>query len=275
MMLPGKRLARAIGAARADGGRGIEDHHRQFAEIAAAHLRRRNRDEAIVRRHAVPVAIVGAEEEDAVPLDGSAEGEAELVLVLLRARRREESAGVENRVAEVLVRRAVELVRAGLDRVVLRALPVELDRLAAGLHLELLDRIDRDRELQRAALALPHGIGDRQTFDVDILRKALAAVDEAERAAFLHARHEVDEGGGIARIAVAHRQRQRRVHLVAHGLAHARVGGVQLGRRRRNRDAFGRCANFELRSISTVVRASTTTCSCTRVRKPSPDTVSL
>src|SRR5262249_22729139 len=97
-----------------------------------------------------------------------------------------------------------------------------------------------------ATFALADGIGDREAFEVDVLGKALAPVDEAERAAFLDTRHEVNEGGGIAGAAVAHWQRQSRVHLVAHGLAHAGVDEIELGRSGRSGHAFGGSSDLEL-----------------------------
>ena len=64
----------------------------------------------------------------------------------------------------------MKLVLPGFDRIVLRTLPVKLDARAAGFHLELLYRLDRDTQADRASLALLDRVGDRNTLDENLLR---------------------------------------------------------------------------------------------------------
>ena len=74
----------------------------------------------------------------------------------------------------------------------------------------------------------------------------MPAVDEAERSAFLHTGHQIDKGRWVPRIATTHRQRQRRVHLIAHRLPHAGIGRVQLRLHAGDRDALRRGADLQL-----------------------------
>ena len=84
-------------------------------------------------------------------------------------------AGIEKFVDKVVVASAVKLVGAGLQNEVRRSLAVVHGRGSGRLDLKLVDRFHRHAEPQRAAFALPHGIGDRQTFDVDLRGVVLRA----------------------------------------------------------------------------------------------------
>ena len=67
---------------------------------------------------------------------------AEFVLAVRRNECGEEPARVQRGIAEVFICRAVELVRAGLQLVVVKSLALVLGLLPVDLDLELLDRLD-------------------------------------------------------------------------------------------------------------------------------------
>ena len=222
-------IADGPGAGRVRPGRArIVDGHGQRAEIAAPLGERGDRHQPLLGLPAVPVAVVRREEEHPAAPDRSPGGETELVLVVVGLRRREERLRIERLVAEVLEGAATELVRPGLDDVVRRALAVVHHGGAAGLHLELLDRLHGDAEREVAPFALHHRIGDRDAIDVGVVREVLSAHDVAPAADRLHAGHEEHEGGGIARAARVHHQRQGGVDLVANRLSQAGVRGREL-----------------------------------------------
>src|SRR5262245_54107747 len=104
--------------------------------------------------------------------------------MLYRTNRREESPRVEHGISEVLESRAVKLVPSRFDRIVLGAFSVELHPGAAGFHLELLYRLDRDPQTDRAAFALLNRVCDGDAFDEHILGKTLSAIDRAPAITF-------------------------------------------------------------------------------------------
>src|SRR5215510_5627968 len=104
--------------------------------------------------------------------------------MLDRTNRREESTRVEHGISEVLDPRTMILVPSRFDRIVLRALSVELHPGAAGFHLELLYRLDRYRQADRAAFALLNRVCDGDAFDEHILGKTLSAIDRAPAITF-------------------------------------------------------------------------------------------
>ncbi len=215
----------------------VVDGYRQRGEIAVALRERGNRRQHRRCLPPVAVSVVGDEEEHPVPADRAAERTAVLVLVVFGLDAREVRLGVERLVAEELEPRSAEGVRSRLDDVVRRALPVEGHRGAAGLHLELVDRFDRDAERQVPALALDHGVGDRDALDVHVGGEVLTAHHVAPASDRLHARHDEHECRGVARAAGIHDEWKRGVHLVADRLAETCV----LGGERRH---FGRDQHF-------------------------------
>ena len=114
----------------------------------------------------VTIAVVCAKEKGAILQDRAAHARAEFILMLRRADLVEESASIENRVAEVFERGAVELIRSRLQNVVLGTLTVEFDGLAAGLDLELVHGFDGNSEAHVPAFALLHGVRHGDAFDV-------------------------------------------------------------------------------------------------------------
>ena len=149
----GERIADEAGAVRVGARRRrIVDDDRQRAEVAVALRRGRDRDQPRLGLPPIAIAVVGDEEERLVAAQRPAEREAELVLVVVRLGGGEERLAVEPLVAEELEGAAAEQVGARLDDVVRRALAVVHDGRAAGLDLELVDRLDRDAERQVAAL---------------------------------------------------------------------------------------------------------------------------
>ena len=208
-----------------------------------------------------PRALVVGEEERPSLDHRAAEVAAELVLIVGRLCRvgalREVVDGVERLVAEVLVGRAVEVVRAGLRRDAdggARRASV-LRRVRAGHDLEFLNRVDRGpRDLRRQLL---HVLGDAVVVDaveeeVVLERPGAVHVDAAgtaERraaallgvAVALHARHQRQQI-----VPVPDRERQvRDLHLRNHR-AERRVVGVQQRCRLGDGDGFGEVADRQL-----------------------------
>jgi hypothetical protein len=242
--VPRKRIAHEAGAVGIGARRRrIVDRHRQRAEVATPHRLGRNRDQHRLGFAPIAIAVVGDEEEHAIAADRPAEREAVLVLVVVRLDRTEKRAGIERLVAKELERAAAPLVRARLDDVVRRTLPVVHDRGAAGLDLELVDGLDRDAVRQVAALALHDGVGNRHAVDIGLVGEILTAHHVAPAAHRLHAGHEEHERRGVARSAGVHHQRQRRVDVVADRLPEARVGRTERGRLGADRDLRGDAAN--------------------------------
>ena len=66
----------------------------------------------------------------------------------------------------------------------------------------------------------------------------MTSVNEAERPTFLHSGHQIDERRRISGVAIPHRKREGRIHLVPDRLPHPRISRVQLRSRGLNRDAF-------------------------------------
>ena len=119
----------------------------------------------------------------------------------------EESPGVEGRIAEELVHGSVILDAALLDAVVLNSLAFIDGGVSAGLHLELVDRIDRDGGPDVARVAIASGAHERNAVDIHRRDGAAAArsIDDsgvgggvAGGVVALHARHQEREVGGAA-----------------------------------------------------------------------------
>src|SRR5262249_37862611 len=135
--------------------RGIIDLPRQFAEIPAPHLCRRNRvDESA--RQPLPEAVVITEEEGAVLDNGPANRAAELILLkwrLLVSRLKKEVFRIKRGVSDELIARAMKIIGARLGHHVHLPTGVTalLGRKEIGLNLELLDRFDgwADHDSQR------------------------------------------------------------------------------------------------------------------------------
>jgi hypothetical protein len=101
--------------------------------------------------------------------------------MLNRFNRWKETCGVEDGISDIFKSGAVKTVLTGFDRIVFGALAGKLHTGAAGFDLELLDGLNRKSQGDRASLALLNRVGDRNPLDEDLLRKALATVDAAQR----------------------------------------------------------------------------------------------
>src|SRR5208337_3649113 len=162
-----------------------------------------------------------------------------------------EAPGIQRRIAEEFVDRTVLLGAALLDGVVHDALAFIDGRVASGLHLELVDGVNRNRGPHIARVAVAAGAHKHNAVYINSRSCAAAsgAVDHADvgcRVAIgfiaLHTGHEVNKVGGAPLIGGAigaHLDRQLRVHLVFHGGAERCIGGFQLRGRvcHRNLDA--------------------------------------
>src|SRR5262249_44395867 len=98
-------------------------------------------------------ALVGAEDERAVPNDRAARGEPELILLQVRFIRGEKVARIERLVPEVLPQRSMESIRAGAGRRDEQAAskPPILRAEVAGHHLEFLEGV-RGRQIEECIL---------------------------------------------------------------------------------------------------------------------------
>src|SRR6266487_7207347 len=96
--------------------------------------------------------------------------------MLDRTNTRKEAPGIQYSISQVLEPRAVKLVSPGFNRIILRALAVELYPGAARFHLELLYSFDRHAKSDRTTLALLSRVRDRNALDENILRKALGSI---------------------------------------------------------------------------------------------------
>src|SRR5262249_19283810 len=144
-------------------------------------------------------------------------------LMFRRTNNREEAAGVEHRIAEILEAGAVKVILARFDGVVLCALALKLDAGAAGLNLKLLYGFNGNAQTDGPAFALLNRIRNGRALDKDIFREPLGAVDLAPAITLRNTRQKEDEGSGVSRALTnsgsgdrgAHRQRQVRIKLVA------------------------------------------------------------
>ena len=128
--------------------------------------------------------FIGAEEERAILLDRSANDAAELIAMIIRARRSgpvcRPTVSVEIGVPEEVVAVAVELVGAGFSHHVhdcaarLRVLRPEEVRL----HLELLDRIDRRRPFQISRSGVLFGDIDNRSVHQHVRSRVASAIGD-------------------------------------------------------------------------------------------------
>ena len=93
-------------------------------------------------RNAIAPSIVREKEEGLLFDDRATDRETEFILMFRRPHHREKPTRVEHGIAKILEAGAVELVLAGLNRIVLRALSLELNTGAAGFNLKLIHRFD-------------------------------------------------------------------------------------------------------------------------------------
>src|SRR5262249_35998793 len=139
---------------------------------------------------------------------------------------------------------SMKLILARFDRIVLGSLPLKLHPGAAGLHLKLIDGLNRNSQGDRATFALLNGVGDRRALDENVLGKSLGAVDLAPAIAFGDSGQEKDERLWISRTLADSKAGHRRTHgqwqvgveLIADGCAQARVRRIQLRRSIGDRD---------------------------------------
>ena len=207
---------------------------------------------------ALAAALPTAEEKRLVPADGPAERGAELVLpqrfgvrlaVPVAVHVVEHVARIEDVVAHVLVRRAVELVRARLDADDHHRAGVlaELGGVVAGLHLELRHGVERRHHHLHLAVLHPHHV----VVVVDavdeeaVLRHRLAVRVEPALtvAAGGGGGHAGSEPRKLLEIPAVQRERADLVLLDHLG----ERGGLRLQQRRLggDRDAFGHLADFQ------------------------------
>jgi len=140
---------------------------------------------------------------------------------------------LEDGVAEVTKDRAVVAVRAGFQAVVLEPGSLVLSREAAGDHLDLVDRFQRNDVEDGAVVALLAERGERKTVDVE-LAEALARASDDRRAAAgvdLRAGQKVGKLGDVTLLSACNQQRKGGVDVVLDGAAEAGVGRIEQRRR--------------------------------------------